>query len=189
MGKRKAIFLAPLAIAAAALPAIWGASASATGASNGGAVTLYQVDTIVSPLGGTPAQLKTDRVTLTGALADYGVDSEANSGSNINTFSFPPGSHPTRSFQLDLTNFGTQGPETIYPNCSFTNVLTGRDLQIVSGSGTGIYTGISGSFDVTATYVGVVPRLPDGTCDASQVGSSPTALDFATATGNVHLPG
>lgn len=58
MGKRKAIFLAPLAIAAAALPAIWGASASATGASNGGAVTLYQVDTIVSPLGGTPAQLK-----------------------------------------------------------------------------------------------------------------------------------
>jgi hypothetical protein len=186
MIKRKAIFLAPLAAAAIALPGIWAASASATGTAHGGLVHLYQVDTTISSQGGSPGQLASDSLILTGALHDYGVDSEAPPDSNINTFSFPP-TNPTRSFQLDLTNFGTVQSQTVYPNCSFTQVVTGNDLQIVPGSGTGIYTGISGQFDVTATFAGVLPSLGQG-CDVSQIGDTPTGLDFVEGTGIVHIP-
>jgi hypothetical protein len=187
MVKRKAMFLAPLAIAAMALPGIWAASASASGTAHGGLVHLYQVDTTTGPQGGTQPQLDSDSVTLTGAVADYGVDSEAPPGSNINTFSFPA-DNPPSSFQIDITNFGTVVSQTVYPNCSYTQVVTGHDLQIVPGTSTGIYAGISGHFDVIATFAGKVNSLPNG-CDVSQIGNTPAGLDFVEGTGVVHIPG
>jgi hypothetical protein len=180
MIKRKASFLALLAMAAAALPAIWMGPASATGTSNGGVVHFTQVDNTLSG--------HTGQVTLTGALADYGQDNEAGGSGNINVFTFPPGKFFSRSFAVDTSKFGSGGPQlTVYPNCSFTQVLSGQNLPIVAGSGTGIYTGIKGSLDVTAIYSGVVGRLPDGKCDVRQVGGTPRGLLFATGTGNISL--
>ncbi len=177
MVNRKAAFLAPLAIVAAALPGIWMGSASATRTSNGGAVTLFQVDTTLSG--------NTGQVVMTGALAGYGTDTEGTGeGGNINVFTFGDG-----GFSVDITNFGISGNHLdVKPNCSFTNVVYGVNLPVVAGSGTGIYAGISGSFDATATYAGVIPPLSHGKgCDLSQLDSTPT-IDWITGNGSVSLP-
>lgn len=195
MVKRTALFFAPLAVAAAVLPGIWGASASATGTSNGGLVQLYQVDTIIGAQAGTPAQPASDSVTLTGALADYGVDYEAPDNSNINVLVLQKG-----DIALDVSDFGVgknQPPPTENPNdCSFTSVLDGPVSIVQNELATaphplspnpyspGIYANLTGSFYVKATFAGVVPRV-NGACDFSQIGDTQTGLDFVEATGVV----
>lgn len=182
MLKRNAAFLAPLAIATAALPAIWIGSASAAGTLSGGIVHLYQVDDNTSG--------HTGQVTITGALADYGLDNEGTTdtaSSELNTLAFPDG-----TFEVDLTNFGS-GPTQLHvndANCSYEMVTTGR-VPIVPGKGTGIYTGIRGTFGVTATFAGVLPPLTgaNGPCDTSQVGATPRGLDIIEATGNISFSG
>jgi hypothetical protein len=189
MVKRKATFLAPLALAAAALPGIWVGSASATGTSNGGVVHLYQVDTTLgSQLPSTVSQ--TDAVTLTGALADYGFDYEATGSSNINVLALQQG-----AIALDLTDFGsgTQPSPIENPsNCSFTNVIVGpvyiRQDELKTSQHPrppGIYKDLHGTFYVKAIFAGVAPRNSDRSCNFSQMDSTSTGLDFAKATGDV----
>jgi hypothetical protein len=190
MIKRRAVFLAPLAIAAAALPGIWAASASAAGTSNGGLVHLYQVDTTTGPQAGSPAQVASDGVTLTGALADYGVDWEAPGTSNINVLALHNG-----DIALDISKWGVgnQPPPTEYPNnCSFTSVVVGP-VRVVQNKlpfkyAPGMYANLHGTFYVKATFAGVVPPLNGGNgCDFSQIGSTQRGLDFVEATGVVHF--
>jgi hypothetical protein len=199
MVKRKAIFFVPLAIAAA-LPGTWAVSAAATGTSNGGSVTLYQVDTTLSPQGSTPAQLESDSVTLTGALADYGVDSEAVNGTNFNVLELQNG-----DIAIDLSEFGsgTQPTPSENPsNCSYTQVTVGpvfivqNELRKLATPlhpfSPGMYRNLQGTFNVTATFAGVVPRINvAGTnqCDFSQMGNTPTGLDFVNATADVTFSG
>jgi hypothetical protein len=186
MAKRRTIFLAALAAAAAALPAVWMGSASATGAPTAGVVHLYQVNDSIGASNGT--------VTLTGAIGDYGCDMQGAGGGDINVLYFPScpgdpgGETPQRSFALDLTNFGRGNrPLSLNEtNCSFTSVLIGS-VPIVPNSptltvDTGAYKNISGIFQVKATFAGVVPGQP-GLCDFSQAGYTDTGLYFAEATG------
>lgn len=181
------MFLAPLAFAAAALPGIWAGSASATGTSTGGVVHLYQVDTA---LNGQPYRVtRTDSVTLTGALADYGVDYEATGASTINVLDLQKG-----AIALDLSKFGTgtqPSPVENPSNCSFTNVVVGPVRIVQNELATsphpfppGIYGKLHGTFYVRATFAGVVPGAPNN-CNFGRIGDTPTGLDFVEATGVV----
>ncbi len=82
MVKRNAVFLAPLAVAAAALPAILVGPASAT-PPRGGVVHLYQVDDFTTG--------NTGQVVMTGALADNGFDNE-DFNPNVNLIRLSKGS-------------------------------------------------------------------------------------------------
>jgi hypothetical protein len=180
MGMRKATFLAPLAIAATALPAVWGVSASATGTSTGAIIHLYQVDDKISDTSGP--------VTLTGAVGAYGTDTQGLivEGTETNVLTFPDLGPHGSSLALDLTTFGTQESMSVNPStCSFTTVITGS-IPIIAASpdDTGIFTAASGTFQVTGTFAGVVPRQP-GSCDFSQAGNTQTGLFFVDATGSI----
>jgi hypothetical protein len=197
MVKRKAIFFAPLAIAAAALPGMWAVSASAAGTPSSGWVHLYQVDTVIGGEAGTAAQAASDGVTLTGAIADYGHDWEAPSASTrtINVLALQNG-----DIALDLSNWGVvnQPPPSENPsNCSFTSVLDGwvpivqNELSTVGplespaqSFSPGSYSNLQGQLYVTATFAGVA-RNPDGTCNFSLIGSTEQGLDFAVGGGLV----
>jgi hypothetical protein len=191
MEKRKAMFLAPLAIAAAALPAIWMGPASATTTSSGGVVHLYQVDTA---LNGQPGRARqTDSVTLTGALADYGVDYEAAGGGNINVFDLQKG-----AIAVDLSKWGRgsqPSPIENPSNCSFSNVVVGPVRIVQNELATsahpfppGAYRNLHGTFYVKAVFAGVVSGTPYN-CNFSQTGNTPTGLDFVEATGIVSFSG
>jgi hypothetical protein len=177
MRKRKAIVLAPLAIAAAALPAVWMGSASATGTGNRGLVHIYQVDNTEASTTGT--------VTLTGAIGDFGTDHEGTGPNGTNLLKLSKG-----NIDLDLSKFGkAKRPLTKNPsNCSYTSVVVGT-VTIVPNSATltvdtGAYKNVNGSFQVKATFAGVVPRVPDGSaCDFSQENSQKTGLDFVSGKG------
>jgi len=183
MTKRNAAILAPLAIAVAALPGVWVASASATGTSDGGLVHFYQVDD--TNLG----QYSNDNiglVTMTGAIDDSGFDSETTTD---NTITLSEG-----SFVVDVSKFGT-GKTLLHvndTNCTFESVTTGS-VPIVVGPGTGAYKLLSGTFDVKATTVGLLPRIggANGPCDTSQAGqmASTTWGDIIEATANVSFSG
>jgi hypothetical protein len=178
MVKRNAVFLAPLAVAVAALPAILVGPASATLAPSGGLVHLYQVDDFNTG--------NTGQVVMTGAIADHGVDNEGPVSPALNVISLSKG-----TFEVDLTNFGT-GKVPVHvndTNCSYEAVVTGK-VPIVPGSGTGAYTGINGTFNVNATYVGILPPLTgaNGPCDTSQWGSPPS-LDFIEGSAVVSFSG
>jgi hypothetical protein len=179
MVKRKAIVLAPLAMAAVALPTVWIGAASATGTSNSGVVHLYQVNDKISDTVGP--------VTLTGAIGDYGTDVQGAGGPEINVLYFPNAQNPTASFAVDLSNFGRgHRPLSVNEtNCSFTSLVSGR-VPIVPNSpfDTGAYKQVSGTFQVNATFAGVVPGQP-GACDFSLADNTPTGLDFIEATGNI----
>ena len=185
MVKRKAIYLLPLAIAAAALPGTWMGSASASGTSGGGVVHIYQVDTA---LNGQPNRVKqTDSVTLTGALSDYGVDYEETGNSSINVLDLRHG-----AIALDLSKWGTgrqPSPMENSGNCSFTNVIVGpvtiaQDKLPTPTYSPGIYARLRGTFYVKAIFAGVAPGTPDN-CDFSK--TSGTALDFVESTGIVYF--
>jgi hypothetical protein len=187
MVKRRTIFLAPLAVAAAALPAVWVESASATGTGTGGLVHIYQVDNneIGPPTTGT--------VVLTGAIGDFGDDQEGTGPGGINVLQLSQG-----DIGLDLSNFGrAHRPHTVNDsNCSYTSVVVGT-VSIVPNPpspappvDTGAYRNISGSFQVKATFAGVVSRNLDNSCNFNEVNSQSTQLDFAEGTGVLSgLPG
>jgi hypothetical protein len=176
MLKRKAIFLAPLALAAAALPAIWMGPASATGTGTSGIVHIYQVDNTEASAVGT--------VTLTGAIGDFGTDQEGTGPNGTNLLLLSQG-----EIALDLSKFGAaQQPLTENEsNCSYTSVVGGTISivpNLLPAKRAGAYRTISGSFQVRATFAGVVPRVPDSSsCDFSQMNSQVTGLDFAKGTG------
>jgi hypothetical protein len=180
MVKRKAAFLVPLAIAAAALPAVWMGAASAAGTSTVGVVHLYQVNDKISDNSGP--------VTLTGAAGDYGKDYQDLQDLTVGLTEFNLLTFPDGSFALDLSTFGTQAKMSVDPStCSFTQVVTGS-IPIIAGSkkyDTGIYSHVSGTFQVKAIFAGTVPRSNGGPCDFSQADNTPYGLDFVTGTGTI----
>jgi hypothetical protein len=178
MLKRKAIFLAPLALTAAALPPIWMGSASATGTGSRGLVHIYQVDNTeqtTMPMPGT--------VVLTGAIGDSGIDSEGTGPDGTNILYLSQG-----DIELDLSNFGRATPPLTEndSNCSYTSDVIGTvSIVPIVTTGTlnpGEYKNLTGSFQVKATFAGVVPRADSG-CEFSKVNTQSTQLDFAEGTG------
>jgi hypothetical protein len=121
---------------------------------------------------------------LTGAIGDFGTDQEGTGPNGTNLLVLSQG-----DIALDLSKFGkAQQPLTENEsNCSYTSVVRGT-ISIVPNllppTLARAYSKISGSFEVRATFAGVVPRVPDGnSCDFTQVNSQQTGLDFAEGPG------
>jgi hypothetical protein len=172
MVQRKATFPAPLAVAAAALPAVWVGSALATGTPTGGVVHRYQVSDTAEPVG------------LTGAAGVYRTDNQdPQQPCEINVVELRQG-----DLALDLSSFrrGNRPLSVNETHCSSTSVVTGS-VPIVPNSplDTGAYKNVSGTFQAKATFAGVVTRLSDGTCDSDQTGNTSRGPDLIEATGVV----
>jgi hypothetical protein len=161
MQKRSAKFVVPLAIASAAVLAVSTGLASASGTSRGGTVRIYEADTNLAGNQGT--------VVLTGAITDHGTDCQGcdpiNAGYNVLQLS------PGNSFEIDVSKVGNKlGNLPVVPvdqtTCSSDGTVAGP-VPIVPGSGTGVYQGITGTFDVQVSAAYVVPRASDGTCETN----------------------
>jgi hypothetical protein len=151
MQKRSAKFVAPFAIASAAVLAVSTGLASASG-TPGGEVHAYEADINAAGSLGT--------VVLTGAITDTGIDNQGSNG--INTLVLSKG-----SFKLDVSKVGNKlsnlpvDPAT----CSSDGTVTGR-APIVPKSGTHAYRGLSGTLDIQVSEAVILPRV-HGACDAN----------------------
>jgi hypothetical protein len=156
--KRKAMLLAPLAVTGVVLPIVWGGAASAAPTTAGGHVQLYEADTSIAGNLGT--------VILTGAITDVGTDQQGNPQDGTNRIILSKG-----SFSINVNDLGNKlASMPVVPRdmttCSSDGSASAQ-VQIVAGSGTGAYTGISGTFNTTGAAAAIVPRLSNGQCDTS----------------------
>jgi hypothetical protein len=176
MRQRKAILLAPLAIAGVVLSIVWGGAASAAGTTAGREVHFYEADPSLAGNLGT--------VIFTGAITDLGTDQQGNPQDGTNRIILSKG-----SFSVDVNDLGNQlASAPVVPRdestCSTDGSATAQ-VQIVPGSGTGAYKGISGTFNATGSAAAIVPRLSNGTCDTS---SLPWGILIASGSGTVTYP-
>jgi hypothetical protein len=156
MQKRKARFLAPLAMVSAALLAVSGGLASAAGTPTGGKVHFYEADTALAGNVGT--------VILTGAVADHGKDHQSVAGGGtINKLVLSKG-----SFEVNIGELGNtlRGLPVDPKTCSSDGSAT-APVPIVEGTGTGAYRGISGTIETTATEAFILRRLENGECNTN----------------------
>jgi hypothetical protein len=162
MQKHKPKLVALLAIVSAAVLAICTGLASASGPSTTRPVHLYEADTNPAADAGGPGTAA-GTVVLTGAITDYGTDEHGANG--INTLDFGPNG----SFKVDAS--AAENKLGRVPNdlttCSY-NATVNAPIPIVPGSGTGNYTGITGTFAGAVSEADVYPRFPDGTCHADE---------------------
>jgi hypothetical protein len=162
MQKRNAAFLAPLAAVGVTLLVVTAGLASAAGKQAGGVVHIYEVSPSLS------GSVATD--ILTGAITDHGVDHEgAPVGKTTNKLVLTKG-----SFEVSVARLVSQPPPPVDPKtCSFAFSVT-EPTPIVKGKGTGAYSGMSGTFKVTVTEAGILPKLKSGKCN-----EGPTATPVA----------
>lgn len=133
---------------------------------------------------------------LTGAIGDsgFGISVDANGttdpakGTEQN-FSLVHGSFRVSTQAIDQkinTAFNNFKPDPT--TCSGMISVSGT-APIVSGSGTGAYVGISGTFTVTVTYAAIGPKLTSGKnkgqCDNSNNAPSLGSAEIVTASGTV----
>jgi hypothetical protein len=152
--KRNAKFVAPLAIASAAVLAVSTGLASAIGTSTRGEVHAYEADTNDAGNLGT--------VVLTGAITDTGIDNQGAGPNGSNLFVLSKG-----TFSVDVSKVGNKlhNLPVDQATCSSDGTVAGR-IPIVPGSGTGAYHGISGTLEVDASEAFILPRL-NGACDTN----------------------
>jgi hypothetical protein len=71
------------------------------------------------------------------------------------------------SFEVNIAKFVSHPPPPVDPKtCSFADSFT-ASAPIVKGTGTGAYAGIRGTFKVTVTNAGILPKLKSGKCNES----------------------
>jgi hypothetical protein len=174
MHKRKAAFLvAPPAVLGLALIAISGGLASAAPKPAGGVVHVYEVSaSIASPVA-------TD--VLTGAITDHGKDHSGVAGKGtINKIDLSKG-----SFEVNIAKFVSHHPPPVDPKtCSFADSFT-ASAPIVKGTGTGAYAGIRGTFKVTVTNAGILPKLKSGKCNESPNATPVAGVSWAKGSATV----
>ena len=153
MHKRSAKFVAPLALASAAVLAVSSGMASA-GTSTGGAVRAYEADTNLAGSLGT--------VVFTGAITDTGIDNQGRGPNGSNLIVLSKG-----SFAVDVSKVGNKlgNVPVDQTTCSSNGTVTGR-TPIVPGSGKGAYRRISGALDVEVSVAFILPRV-NGACDTN----------------------
>jgi len=154
MQKRSAKFVAPLAIASAAVLAVSTGLASA-GTPTGGQVRAYEADPSLAGSLGT--------VVFAGAITDTGIDHQGAGPNGSNLMVLSKG-----SFAVDVSQVGNElgNLPVDQTTCSSDGTVTGP-ITIVPGSGTGAYVGISGTLDVDASAAFILPRSRNGTCNAN----------------------
>ena len=154
MHKRSAKFVAPLAVASAAVLAVSTGLASA-GTPTGGEVHAYEADTNYAGSLGT--------VVFTGAITDSGIDHQGAGPNGSNLMVLSKG-----SFAVDVSSVGNElaGLPVDRTTCSSDGTVAGS-IPIVPGSGMGAYQGISGTLDnVEVSAAFILPRGKGG-CDTS----------------------
>ena len=88
------------------------------------------------------------------------------------------------SFEISIANLASKPPPPVDPKtCSFANSIT-ASVPIVRGTGSGAYAHIKGTFKVTVTEAGILPRLKSGTCNESQ-SATPVGVSWAGGIGTV----
>lgn len=173
MHKLNALFLAPLAVFGATLLVISGGLASAAGKSTGGVVHVFEV---VPSLSSTFAN-----DVLTGAITDHGKDYEGVAGhGTINKIALSKG-----SFEISIASLVSKPPPPVDPKtCSFAHSIT-ASTPIVRGTGKGAYASIKGTFKVTVTEAGILPRLKSGACNESQSATPVAGVSWVEGIGTV----
>ena len=131
-----------------------GGLAWANGTSSGGEIHLYEADTALAGTLGT--------VIVTGAITDHGTDHQGDPTDGINRLELSRG-----TFAINVNDLG--GKLASFPvdpmTCSSDGSATAA-VQIVTGSGSGAYQGISGSILTKASVASILPRM-NGACDTS----------------------
>jgi hypothetical protein len=179
MPKRSAKFVAPLAIASAAILAITTGLASASGTSGWRNIHVYEADTNYAGNHGT--------VILTGAITDQGTDCQGCDLKNgFNVLQLSKG-----TFEIDVSNLGNElGSLPVVPvdrtTCSSDGTVAGP-IPIVRGSGTGPYHGITGALYVQVSVADILPRANDGTCETNATPSA--GVMIVKGSGTVSYPG
>lgn len=109
------------------------------------------------------------KVVLTGAIADYGTLKPAtssgatskNTNSNYKLLVLSKGTILVNGSQLNQAANNVQ-PTVNTTNCSLSASVS-APVQIVSG--TGAYSGVTGTVNLTEVFAGIAPRKANGSCN------------------------
>jgi hypothetical protein len=125
------------------------------------------------------------KAVFTGAIGDYGAAVSTNSSGkptkngDYEKLTLKKGSILVNSTAFNAAGNNAQPSTNNTTTCSFAFDYSGS-VQIVSGTGT--YSGITGTLNLTAQFAAVGPRTKSGSCNQSN-NANPLAF-FATVTGS-----
>jgi len=131
---------------------------------------------------------KPDPIVITGAIADYGTSQNVNSSGKpaANTdrvkVTLKKGTFIVNTSQLNSALDNAQPTDYNSSNCSASISAGPSDVAIVANSGTGAYSGISGSITMTAQLAIILPKTKSGSCNQSN-NANPVA-GWGEITGN-----
>ncbi len=142
-----------------------GTTALAASPSKGGKIRVFVTNTSSTK----------GRITITGAIGDYGTTVSENANGKVNpNGSFEKVKLRHGGFIVNATaldkklNHGR--PTVNRTNCSLSFSATG---PVTVGNGTGAYAGISGKLMITVTFAGVAPKTAKGcNFNSNKVGGS-----------------
>jgi hypothetical protein len=154
---------------------VLGAFAATSAGSSGGAIHIYEAS-VKGP--GAPGT-----VVVTGAINDGGTGSAAGSITGPGTVVLSKGSiKDVASATLISREQDLYGRALKAPACALVGTITGP-VKIVGG--TNAYAGITGTVNATYTVAAVLPKLPNGTCNAAHHTRPIGNALFIRASGNV----
>lgn len=149
------------------------AAASAQSSPSSGAIQVWVNPSLTGNGGG--------KILITGAIGDYGVTKKVK---GANTAVLKKGTITVNLKQFNAA--GNNANPTINPtNCSGSFTYS-APVPIVSG--TGAYTGITGSFTLTGQYAFVLPKTKSGSCNTSNNANPLNQYASVSGTGSVSLP-
>ena len=127
------------------------------------------------------------KVLITGAIGDYGTglstdkNGKATANGNYEKISLQKGGFIVNATGLNA-KLSHAKPTFNKATCSI--LLQGTGPGTLSG-GTGAYKGIKGTLQITVTFAGVAPRLPNGQCNSNQHAKPAAFYQSVTAAGTV----
>lgn len=151
---------------------VFGGSASATATHAGGRVQVYEVAPSLASNAANDV--------ITGAITDHGKDYEGVAGNGtINKIVLSKG-----SFEVSTARTTPKPPTVNSRACSIASSFTAT-VPIVTGSGRGAYTGISGEFKITIFQAAIAPRRRNHSCNLSPNATPVAGLSWTRGSGTV----
>ena len=172
-------------VAALACALVFGGSATAMSQSvgpDGGKIRVYVDASTNGPV---------SKILITGAIGDYGTATSMDKNGKVDSNgNFVKVVLKKGTFEVDSTALNAKlnkGPGVFTKStCSFSFTGSGR---VTLSNGTGLYHGISGSVNVTATFGAISPRLSSGAhkgqCNQNQNAKSLSQWGAIIGTGTV----
>ena len=168
MRKWISLITLPLVAAGVAIPFVGASAAPHTARLTGGVEHLY--------IASTCANCNNSPIIFTGAFTDYGMTTGAANSSK--------GGAKLKKGTISVSLAGVKqtGFTMSQANCWFKYTAGG---PIVIKSGTGAYTGISGTIQFTQSAVGIGTRLKSGACNESNNAPDAATITSGSGTGTV----